>query len=284
LNGLDTSFCALTPFVSYQQIAHLPLPERAAALRTPELRARILAETPMRLSGGSSAIPPIVDQIIATLDQTAMLMFALDADATGNTLYAPDPRTSFGAQAKQSGKRALEVIYDYLAQGDGSNLVYFPIFNYLRGQLDSVAQMLTHPQALVSLGDAGAHVGTICDASNTTTLLTHWVRDTQQLSIEQAIHMLTARNADHLGFADRGRVAVGQVADLNLIDLGNLAALKPHVVRDLPAGGRRMMQGARGYLGTWVRGVLSQRGGEVIGVREGDLLRPSETGEARNGS
>jgi N-acyl-D-aspartate/D-glutamate deacylase len=176
-------------------------------------------------------------------------------------------------QAKLRGVRALEVIYDHLAQGDGQNLVYFPIFNYLRGQLDSVRDMLMHPQALVSLGDAGAHVGTICDASNTTTLLTHWVRDQGALSLEQAIHMLTQRNAAHLGLKDRGRLAVGQVADLNLIDLAQLAALRPHVVRDLPAGGRRMMQAARGYLGTWVAGQRIHHDGVLTSARPGRLLR-----------
>ena len=169
----------------------------------------------------------------------------------------------------------LAANYNYLAGGDdyagcdGSNLIYFLIFNYLGGSLDTVYQMLTHPQALLALGDAGAHVGTVCDASLPTTLLAHWTRDRVvepaagtgkaaggaaigiapgRLSVEQAVAMLTSRNARHMGLQDRGVIAPGMKADLNVIDYANLAAATPALVRDLPASGKRFVQKAQGYL------------------------------------
>jgi N-acyl-D-aspartate/D-glutamate deacylase len=138
--------------------------------------------------------------------------------------------------------------------------------------------MLDHPQALVGLGDAGAHVGTVCDASATTFLLTHWVRDRPQgrLPLERAIHLLSARNARHLGLTDRGTIAPGLRADLNLIDPATLSVGTPHIVRDLPAGGRRFLQKAEGYLGTWVGGACVQRAGAVTSARPGRLVRAGQ--------
>ena len=173
------------------------------------------------------------------------------------------------------GTTALEALYDHFAQGDGTQLVYFPLFNYNEGSLDTVREMLDHPQALVGLGDAGAHVGTVCDASATTFLLTHWVRDRPQgrLPLERAIHLLSARNARHLGLQDRGAIFPGLRADLNLIDPARLSVGTPHIVRDLPAGGRRLIQGATGYDATVVSGVVTRRFGADTGARPGKLLR-----------
>ncbi len=278
LSGLDTSFCVLTPYRSYQAIAHLPLPARAKALRDPAFKAALMREQRMTLAGGFSAIPPIVDHIMDNLDQTAMLMFDLATNASGHVSYEPEAASSFGALAKAQGRTALDVIYDHLAQGDGENLVYFPIFNYLRGNLDTVGQMLQHPQALWALGDAGAHVGTVCDASSTTTLLAHWCRDRPAsgrggLSLAHAVNLLSRRNAQHLGWTDRGVIAPQAVADLNLIDLAGLGALRPTIVRDLPAGGRRVSQGASGYLSTWVAGQVACANGEITHSRAGQLIR-----------
>ncbi len=278
LSGLDTSFCVLTPYRSYQAIAHLALAERAAKLRDPAFKAALLVEQRMTLAGGFSAIPPIVDHIMATLDQAAMLMFDLSANASGHMNYEPDMQTSFGARAQSQGITALEALYDHLAQGDGGNMVYFPIFNYLRGSLDTVHAMLTHPQALYALGDAGAHVGTVCDASSTTTMLAHWARDRPAsgkpgLTLARAVHMLTQANAHHLGWLDRGVIEAGALADLNLIDLSRLGATRPQVVRDLPAGGKRVTQAATGYLATWVKGELACANGQVTPARAGGFIR-----------
>ncbi|MCB2029396.1 MAG: amidohydrolase family protein, partial [Rhodoferax sp.] len=176
--------------------------------------------------------------------------------------YEPTLQDSMLLRAKARGIAPLAAIYDTLCEGDGDNLMYFPIFNYNDGNLDVVGEMLRHPRALFSLGDAGAHVGTICDASFSTFLLTHWVAQ-GYLPLEQAVQMLSSRNADYLGLRDRGRIAVGQRADLNLIDPATLALRKPQLVRDLPAGGKRFLQTAAGYRGSWVAGQCVQREGVV---------------------
>ncbi|WP_309683662.1 amidohydrolase family protein [Polaromonas sp.] len=157
----------------------------------------------------------------------------------------------------------LEALYDHLAGGDGSQLIYFPIFNYNGGSLDAVRQMLDHPRALCGLSDAGAHVGTVCDASFSTFMLTHWVRDRARgkLPLAQAVEMMSRRNARYLGLTDRGAIAVGLRADLNLIDPKRLSVGRPALVRDLPAGGKRFLQKAQGYVATWVAGVAVQREG-----------------------
>jgi N-acyl-D-aspartate/D-glutamate deacylase len=274
LNGLDTSFNALIAFPSYQAIAHLPLPERAARMRDPALRARILTEPRVRLAGDGSSVPPLADELLANIAQVSMLMFPFGGDG-GAPDYEPDPRTSFGAQALARGEPPLALIYDWLAAGEGGNLIYFPIFNYLRGSLDTVHSMLTHPLALAALGDAGAHVGTVCDASMTTTLLAHWTRDRRgaRLPLAGAVEMLTRRNARHMGLVDRGTILPGLRADLNVIDPQALALEPPQLVRDLPAGGRRFVQGARGYRATLVAGVPVTEDGRLTGARPGRLVR-----------
>jgi len=135
--------------------------------------------------------------------------------------------------------------------------------------------MLEHPRALAGLSDAGAHVGTVCDASFPTFMLTHWVRDRAQgrLPLERAVEMLSARNARYLGLADRGVVAPGCRADLNVIDPQRLRLRVPQLVRDLPAAGKRFLQTAEGYVGTWVAGEAVQRDGVVTAARPGRLVR-----------
>jgi N-acyl-D-aspartate/D-glutamate deacylase len=187
--------------------------------------------------------------------------------------------TSFLSRARQRGCTALEALYDHFAEGDGGNLVYFPLFNYNGGNLDVVRQMLEHPRALFGLSDAGAHVGTVCDASATTFLLTHWARDRPErspgdrLTLQRAVHLLSGRNAAYLGLADRGRIAPGLRADLNLIDPVRLGVGTPHLVRDMPAGGKRFLQKGQGYVGTWVAGQCVQRDGEITAARPGHLVR-----------
>lgn len=273
LNGLDTSLNALVAFPSYRAIMHLSRAERAARMRDVHLRARILAEPRLVLAGAGSSIPPLVDELLANIDTVSMLLFPVPPGEAPSP--EPDPRTSFGARAKAIGRPPLELIYDWLAQGDGDALVYFPIFNYLRGSLDAVHTMLTHPLALTALGDGGAHVGTVCDASMPTTLLAHWTRDRTgaRLSLPAAVAMLSARNAAHLGLADRGRVAPGLRADLNLIDTDALALAPPQLVGDLPAGGRRFVQRARGYRATLVAGQVVVDQGELTPARPGRWLR-----------
>ena len=271
LNGLDTSFNIFMAMPTYQEFAALPLAARAARLRDPVVKARILAEKPVRLARDGSPIPPLVDQILAQLDQMAALMFPLAVLENGPD-YEPLPSESFATRAKVRGVSAFEAIYDYLAEGDGGNFVYFPIFNYLRGSLETVHSMLEHPQALHALSDAGAHVGTVCDASFPTSLLAHWTRDRSRgpkIALEQAVMMLTSRNARHMGLQDRGVLQAGMRADINIVDYEKLSPLKPEIVRDLPAGGKRFVQKARGFVATLVNGETVCREGRITEARPG---------------
>ena len=271
--GLDASFHPFMGFPGYKQVAALPLAERAAALREPARKARILAERGEPLSGDGTPVPPLVDILLARIELISARMFPL-AEAPD---YEPQAMQSFLVRARQRGCTALEALYDHFAAGDGSALVYFPIFNYNDGSLDTVRGMLEHPRALYGLSDAGAHVGTVCDASFSTFLLSHWARSRShgRLPLQQVVQGLSARNAAYLGLADRGRIAPGLRADINLIDPQRLAVGAPRIVRDLPAGGRRFLQKAEGYLATWVAGVCVQRGGAITPARPGRLVRMS---------
>jgi N-acyl-D-aspartate/D-glutamate deacylase len=282
ISGLDAATHVFMGFPGYREIAALPLAQRAAALREPARKARILTEQSERLAGDGSSVPPIVDILLARIEQVAWRMFPLTAAEPGagrQPDYELPFSASFGARAKARGVRALEALYDHFAEGDGANLVYFPVFNYNDGNLDVVRQMMDHPRMLWGLSDAGAHVGTICDASSSTFVLTHWVRDRDparpggRLPLAVAVQMLTSRNADYLGLTDRGRIAPGQRADLNLIDPQRLAVGMPRLVADLPGGSRRFLQKGEGYLGTWVAGQAVQVDGEVTAARPGRLVR-----------
>lgn len=271
INGLDASFHPFMGFPGYKEVAGLPLAQRAAALRDPARKARILSEKSERLAGDGTAIPPLVDILLARIDMISARMFPLD----GRLDYEPPVTQSFLVRAKQAGITPLEALYDHLAAGDGGNLIYFPIFNYNEGTLDTLRGMLGHPRALAGLSDAGAHVGTVCDASFTTFMLTHWARDRAKdpLPLSQAVEMMTSRNARYLGLADRGTIAPGLRADLNLVDPARLNVGTPRLVSDLPAGGKRFLQKAQGYLGTWVRGEAVQQDGTLTPARPGRLVR-----------
>ncbi len=275
INGLDASFHPFMGFPGYKAVAHLPLPQRAAALREPARKARILSEQSQRLAGDGTAIPPLVDILLAQIELISGRMFPFAGNGEAAPNYEPDVMQSFYVRARQRGITALEAMYDHLAEGDGSQLIYFPLFNYNGGNLDVVRHMLEHPRALFGLSDAGAHVGTVCDASCTTFMLTHWARDRGQdrIPLERVVEMLSGRNAAYLGLSDRGRIAPGLRADLNLIDPSRLAVGAPELVRDLPAGGKRFLQKARGYVGTWVAGQAVQRDGTPTAARPGRLVR-----------
>jgi len=280
INGLDASFHFFVGSPAYKEVARLPLAERAAALRDPVRKARALSEGFERMAGDGTAVPPLVDILLQNIERISARMFPLSSREGEVPDYEPTLAQSFYARAKQRGCTALEAIYDHLAEGDGRNLIYFPIFNYNEGSLDVVRRMLDHPRALFALSDAGAHVGTICDASFTTFMLTHWVRDRarDRLPLERAVQMLSSRNARYLGLQDRGTIAPGMRADLNLIDPQRLSVGTPKIVRDLPAGGRRFLQQGTGYLGTWVGGTRVRRDDQVTDARPGRLVRMGPAG------
>ena len=275
ITGFDASFHPFMGFAGYKEVAHLPLAERAAALREPERKARILAQKSEPLAGDGSAVPPLVDILLAQIERISGRMFPLAQQPD----YAPTVMQSFYVRARQAGTSALEAIYDYLCAGDGQGLIYFPIFNYNDGSLATVREMLDHPRALSGLSDAGAHVGTVCDASFSTFMLSHWVAQSGPLAmaLEHAVEMMTRRNARYLGLHDRGVIALGMRADLNAIDPAQLGLPLPAMVRDLPAGGKRLMQGATGYVGTWVAGEQVQTQGHITEARPGRLVRMGQT-------
>ncbi|MGH9302534.1 MAG: amidohydrolase family protein, partial [Acidimicrobiales bacterium] len=162
---------------------------------------------------------------------------------------------------------------------EGQGLLYFPFANYVDGDFEAIREMLCHPLTLVGLGDGGAHVGTICDASNVTSMLTHWVRDRSRgdrLDLAWAVHALTRRNAEAVGLWDRGLVAPGYKADLNVIDMEALRLHPPRMCFDLPAGGKRLLQTADGYRATVVAGRVTYRDGEATGALPGRLVRGAQ--------
>lgn len=278
INGLDTTLNVFSAYPSYRAIAHLPPEVRAQIMRKPEIRARILTEAPILLSVSGSSVPPLADFVIANFETIAFSLFPLQLDASGNIDYEPHASQSFGARAKASRGHALAWMYDYLAEGNGTNLVYFPIHNYLGGSLDRVRETLLHPQVLLGLGDGGAHVGTLCDASTTTTMLSLWARDRTRgpkLSLPNVVEMLSRRNARHMGLSDRGVIAPGMKADINLVDLDRLALPLPEIVRDLPEGGARMVQTSRGYIATLVAGQAVIEDGRISNARPGRWTSPS---------
>lgn len=272
LTGLDTTLHPFIGFPSYIEVSHLPLAERAARLRDPETKKRLLSESSKKLAGDGSPVPPIVDVIIANIDRISARMFPF----IENFDYEPTLADSFAARAQIKGIRPMEALYDYLCEGDGSNIVYFPLHNYVEGSLDVVYEMLNHPLALASLSDGGAHVGTICDASFPTSMLAFWTRDRKRgpkISLTQAIEMLSSRNAHYLGLTDRGLIKEGMKADINIIDYANLKLNRPSLVRDLPAGGKRFVQRSEGYLATFVSGIPVIKQGNITDTRPGRLVR-----------
>jgi N-acyl-D-aspartate/D-glutamate deacylase len=270
--GLCATFHPFMGYPSYKAISRLPVAEQVARMRDPELRARMLAETTDKVAGDGSALPPLADILLARLELLAKRIYRLSSDRPE---YEPDPRTCLWAQAQATGRTTLEVLYDALLEDEGRALLYFPLYNFTGLDLEVVHAMLTHPLSLPGLSDGGAHVGTICDASFPTYLLSHWGRDRARgrIPIETLVKLQTHDTARHVGLRDRGTVEVGAKADLNVIDLPRLRLRAPHMVADLPAGGRRLMQHADGYVATLVNGEVIARNGALTGSRPGRLVR-----------
>ncbi len=270
-NGLQCTFHPLLAQPSYLAIRDKPLAERVAIMRDPGFRRRCLSEAPLRLAGEGSSVPPIVDRIIADIDTIAFKLFRLGA--------APDyeqPRErSLGAEAAREGVPVMEKLYDVCLELDGRQLIYFPIYNYTEFSYDNVHTMLTHRHALLGLSDGGAHVGTICDANFPAYFLSYWTRDRQEgrLPRRRAVQMLTADAADYLGLEDRGRLRVGQRADINVIDYERLALGAPSMVQDLPAGGQRLLADADGFVATLVAGQPVIDNDALTAARPGRLVR-----------
>lgn len=270
-NGLQCTVHPLMAQPAYREIKDKPLEERVAILRDPDFRARCLAEKPVKLAGPGSSTPPIVDTLIGAIDWVANKFYRLGE--TPN--YDQGEAGSLGAEARRDGVSTMEKLYDVLLERDGRQLIYFPIYNYTEFNYENIRRMLTHPNAMIGLSDGGAHVGTICDASFPAYLLAYWTRDRadHRIPLSRAIQMLTADGADYLSLADRGRLKVGLKADLNVIDYDRLTLKAPRMVKDLPAGGQRLLQDAHGFRATLVAGRQVVLNDQVTDERPGRLVR-----------
>jgi len=269
--GLQCTFHPVMAQPSYIEIKDKPLDERVRIMRDPSFREKCLSEKPVTLAGEGSSVPPIADTMIAAIELVANKFFRLGAEPE----YEQSQDQSLGAEARRDGIPAMEKLYDTLLELNGRQLIYFPIYNYTEFNYDNVHKMLTHPKALPGLSDGGAHVGTICDASFPTYLLSYWCRDRakDQIDLARAVQMLAADGADYLGLKDRGRLHVGMRADINVIDHKNLKLGAPRMVKDLPAGGQRLLQPVSGYRATLVAGEQVIADDQVTDARPGRLVR-----------
>ncbi|MGB3895114.1 MAG: amidohydrolase family protein [Mycolicibacter sinensis] len=259
--GLDLSFNPFVLYPSYQEIAGLPLEERVAEMRKSDVRQRILADAP--------AIVPA--NPIAYLAQSWDWTYPLGDDAD----YEPDPSNSIAARATARGVSPVEEAYDRLLDDDGHAILLDALANFENNSLDTVGALMRRDDVVLGLGDGGAHYGMICDSSFPTYVLTHWARDRAagRFSVAEAVRELTSVPARTAGLDDRGRIAVGYKADLNVIDHQRLRLHKPVVTYDLPAGGRRLDQTADGYVATIVAGEIISENGKPTAARPGRLVR-----------
>ncbi len=242
----------------------LPLDELLAELRTPEVKAAILAE---------DDLPPDPHRQYESLADNAPYLWGSVYPLGDPPDYEPTPDRSIGSVAAATGRDPFEVFYDHLAAGE---LLLGAFTNYAQASEDHLAEMISDPNTVIGLSDGGAHVKMICDASAPTYLLTHWVRDRsrgERLPVELVIRKQAAGTAAAVGLDDRGTIAVGKKADLNVIDLEHLTLHTPRSVDDLPAGGRRILQDATGYKATIVSGVVTRRDDRDTGARPGRLVR-----------
>jgi N-acyl-D-aspartate/D-glutamate deacylase len=269
--GLVFSLASYHPFMtkpSYVALKHLPFEQRLAAMRDPEVKARILSEPVPRFDSLGK-----MENNIAVLKLPMERTFALDANFT----YEPSRDESFEALAQKAGyEDGLSYFYDYLVSGDGRNFAMTFFSSYGRHNLNHIYEMQLDDTCVVGLSDGGAHVGLIFDAVAPTYQLTYWARDRRRgetLPLEHVIHKQTRRNAELFGFKDRGALAPGMRADVNVIDFENLRLGEIQFHHDLPGGGSRLLQGASGYLATMVNGQVTRRHDADTGARPGRLLR-----------
>lgn len=253
----------LNPFVAHETFAAIreqPFAEKVAAMRDPAFRARLLAESEARQSH------PLARRVMAFEH-----IFPLGDPPD----YEPAKDSAIAAIARQRGRAAQDVAYDMLLEDEGRNFLFMPFANYVDYNLDACGEMIAHADCVMGLGDGGAHVGIISDASYPTYLLAHWGRDRARgrFDIGFLVKRQTADTAAAVGLHDRGVIAPGMKADINVIDFDRLRVERPRMAFDLPAGGKRLLQGARGYVATIVSGEIVYRDGEPTGALPGKLVR-----------
>jgi N-acyl-D-aspartate/D-glutamate deacylase len=258
--GLELSRNPFQTHPSYKAIAHLPLAERLAHLRQPEVRAAILSEHATSTD----------DPLFFRPNYDKMYLLGDPPD------YEQPLENALGAQARRQGRQPEELAYDAMLTDNGRGMLYVPFLNYADGNLDAVREMLSDPHSVPGLSDGGAHCGIICDASFPTYLLTHWTRDRkrgEKLSIPFVVAAQSRKTALSVGLCDRGVIAPGYKADVNVIDYDRLHLHPPKVHYDLPVGGRRLLQQVDGYEATVVSGVVTRRNGAATGEHPGRLVR-----------
>lgn len=263
--GVDT---ALNPFSirpSYQSLLKLPAAARLARLRDPAVRAEILNDEP------SAELVRRLSQFRQQITTRWDRMFVMGDPPD----YEPEASSSIAAMAARSNHSPAEVAYDYLAGGP-DRFLFFPIVGYNEDNHDIIRTMLTSPETVLGLSDGGAHCSSISDASLPSWMLTHWGRDRKRgpgLPLELIVKRQTSETADFFGFADRGRLAPGMKADVNVIDFERLRLHVPEIRYDLPAGGRRLVQRVDGYIAIFVSGMPVFEHGEYTGATPGRLVR-----------
>jgi len=254
LMGHPASMSPFSRRPTYLELLDLPQAERLARLRDPEVREQILAERNVN-----------PHMFVRIFEKRFDAMYPLEEPIN----YLPAPENSVAARAAAEGRDPQDWLYDYLLGNDGANLIYIPATNFT----ENIPALLRHRNTVVALGDGGAHVGLICDTSANLYVLTKWVKERGEIELPAAIHMLTRQPAELYSLLDRGLVAEGMVADLNVIDFDRLALRTPHIVADLPAGGRRFLQEANGLEATVKSGRVIFREGRHTGALPGVLLR-----------
>ena len=254
LMGHPASMSPFSPRPTFRSLEDLPWNEKIAKLKTPEIKSQILGED--------------IDQphiFVKLFSRRFDKMYPLEEPIE----YLPAPDTSVAARAQAEGVEPVEWLYDYFLGNDGNNLIYIPAANFS----DHIPELLTHPNTVSALGDGGAHVGSICDASANIYVITKWVKERKSFELEKAIHLLTRQPAELYSLKDRGLIAPGYKADINLIDYEALSLKTPHIVHDLPAGGKRLLQHANGIVSTMVSGTVIYQSGEATGALPGKLVR-----------
>jgi N-acyl-D-amino-acid deacylase len=263
---LEGSMNPLAFHPAYAPIAGLPLAERVRALRDPDMRRRFVTEVPD--DGGLFA-----NFVLGNLHQWW-------AVADGDIDYEPEESASIAAAARETGRHPMELVLDQLCAHDGHGMILTPFFNYAYGDLSFTHEAHLHPSTRMGLADAGAHCGVICDGGTPTFMLTHWTRDRRRgpkLPLELVVHRQTRQTAELYGLGDRGLLAPGLRADVNVIDFDGLSFTPPRMVHDLPGGARRLVQKAHGYVATFVAGTRTVDHDEFTGELPGRLVRGPRT-------
>jgi N-acyl-D-aspartate/D-glutamate deacylase len=250
---------------SWQKIAGLSWDEQKAKLSDPAFKAAMLAE--------DNLPPPSVD--MAPFFMLVTAAWAMQFPLGDGFSYEPTREESIFGFAQAAGKESAEYAYDQLMADDGNGMIYLPILNYMDGNLDFTKELLQRDDIVASLSDGGAHCGTICDAASPTFLLSYWARDRKAgtIPLELAVKRQCHDTARLYGLNDRGVLKPGYLADINVIDFDALKLLKPWLAFDLPAGGKRLLQKADGYVATIKSGVVTFREGKMTGALPGIVVR-----------